>query len=837
MPERDPLVAKLEQMLGPLRTEYRTGCLNYAAVGGFDQLMRRFVREARGMVDDDHPAAEHLDRIWAVFVEYTTTAPADRPRALREVKRRLDALLAEAPRAAGADGSEPLRLEPLRLDERPKPKPAKAHVDAPLEARPEDLASEVQWVKGIGPNRAAVLGRLGIETIEDLLFHFPRRHEDRSMLLSLRDAEPNVLATYRGRITHVESYSPRPSLKLTKAHVSDGQGFVELVWFNSPWVAGQLANDQELVFSGKLIVDRYGKRQITQPTWEPLDREGDSLNLGRLVPIYPLTEGLLQTQMRRWCRTALDRYLRVLPEVLPAEVRQGLQLVGRHEAVAGFHFPQSEAQRLDARRRLVFEEFFGLQVALAQRRHAYDHRGQGIAFHVDSPLTRRLEEGLPFALTSAQSRVIADIQADMALTRPMNRLVQGDVGSGKTLVALWAMLIAVDNGYQAAVMAPTEVLAEQHARVLRHWCAPLGVEVDLFTGRAGARERRELAERLASGVTRIAVGTHALIQETVEFEKLGLVVVDEQHRFGVLQRQGLTRKGITPDVLVMTATPIPRTLALTVYGDLDTSVIDELPAGRQPIVTEYFPLGDRRKVYSRIKARLKEGRQAYAVCPLVEESEKIELESATALAEQLTEAFPTYRVGLLHGRMSSAEKDAVMSSFRRGEIHLLASTTVIEVGIDVANATVMLIVNAERFGLSQLHQLRGRVGRGSHQSECLLLADAKYNPALATDENDLQYRDGRQRLRFMLEYSDGFKLAEADLDLRGPGELGGTRQSGSMDLHVANLARDRDILDQAREAAQTLVANDPHLRQPEHEGLRAFVQRRYRERGQLAEVG
>ncbi|MBI5830735.1 MAG: ATP-dependent DNA helicase RecG, partial [Armatimonadetes bacterium] len=658
MPERDPLVAKLEQMLGPLRTEYRTGCLNHAAVGGFDGLMRRFVREARELVTDGQPAAEHLDRIWAIFVDYAVSAADDRPRLLREVKRRLDALLAES------QADEPLRLEPLRLDERPAPRHDAPRAETPREPRPEDLASEVQWVKGIGPARAAVLGRLGIETIEDLLFHFPRRHEDRSMLLSLRDAEPNVLATYRGRITHIESYSPKPSLKLTKAHVSDGHGFVELVWFNSPWVASQLEVDQELVFSGKLAVDRYGRRQITQPTWEPLDREGDSLNLGRLVPIYPLTEGLLQTQMRRWCRTALDRYLRALPEVLPAEVQHGLQLVGRHEAVDGFHFPQSEAQRLDARRRLVFEEFFGLQVALAQRRWAYDHRGQGIAFHIDSPLARQLEAGLPFAFTSAQTRVIADIQADMALTRPMNRLVQGDVGSGKTLVALWAMLIAVDNGYQAAVMAPTEVLAEQHARVLRHWCAPLGVEVDLFTGRAGARERRDLADRLATGVTRIAVGTHALIQETVEFERLGLVVVDEQHRFGVLQRQGLTRKGITPDVLVMTATPIPRTLALTVYGDLDTSVIDELPAGRQPIVTEWFPLGDRRKVYSRIKARLKEGRQAYAVCPLVEESEKIELESATALAEQLTEAFPTYRVGLLHGRMSGAEKDAVMTSFR-----------------------------------------------------------------------------------------------------------------------------------------------------------------------------
>jgi ATP-dependent DNA helicase RecG len=809
------LAARLRAILGPLTAEYRTGCQNQAAVGGFDHHLRRLLAQARAAAEPDSPAAAHLDRLDELFAVYADLDIATRGRHLREAKRRLDDLLAAAP-------PEPnLSLEPVVLPP----------------AGPDDLSQAVQFVKGVGPQRAAVLARLGIETAEDLLLHFPRRHEDRSQMLPLREAQLDTLATFRAKVTHLEDYSPRPSLRLTKAYVSDGSGSLQLVWFNAPWIAKELKAGDEIIFSGKVTADRNGHRQVGNPAWEPLDTEGESLNIGRLVPIYPLTEGLGQGQLRRLIHRTLERLLPALPEVVPDTVRRDCRLIGRQAAVGGFHFPSDEGQRLAARRRLVFEEFFGLQVALAQRRRAYDERGAGIAFKVDSPLVKQLLDRLPFLLTAAQQRVMADLRADMAMPRPMNRLIQGDVGSGKTLVALSAMLTAVDNGFQAAVMAPTEVLAEQHQRVLSQWCRPLGVEVELFTGRAGAAERRDRTERLAAGEIQIAVGTHALIQESVEFQRLGLVVVDEQHRFGVLQRQGLTRKGVTPDVIVMTATPIPRTLALTVYGDLDTSVIDELPPGRRPVLTEWFPLGQRAKVYSRVRARLKEGRQAYAVCPLVDESEKVELEAATTLAEQLREAFKGYQVGLLHGRLSSAEKDEVMTRFRAGEIQLLATTTVIEVGIDVANATVMLVVNAERFGLSQLHQLRGRVGRGAHQSECLLLSDAKYDPARATEEADLQYRDGRQRLRFMLDYTDGFKLAEADLELRGPGELGGTRQSGVMDLHVANLARDQEVLQEARAAAQALVAADPELARPKHAGLRRFVGLRYRQRGQLAEVG
>ncbi|NUP99322.1 MAG: ATP-dependent DNA helicase RecG, partial [Armatimonadetes bacterium] len=540
----------------------------------------------------------------------------------------------------------------------------------------------------------------------------------------------------------------------------------------------------------------------------------------------------------RWVKQALDQLTNEVPEVLPLGVRETWELVGRREAIRSYHFPASEAELRLARRRLVFEEFFGLQVALAQRRHEYDHRGHGIAFKTDSALTAQLHRSLPFELTDAQQRVLQEIRRDLAQPRPMNRLVQGDVGSGKTLVALSAMLTVVDNGYQAALMVPTEILAEQHHRVLRHWCEPLGVSLDLITGRAGSKQRRESQARLSQGETQIAVGTHALIQEGIDFDHLGLVVVDEQHRFGVLQRKLLSGKGETPDVLVMTATPIPRTLALTVYGELDVSVIDELPRGRTPIVTEWYPLGKRRELYSQIKERLRAGRQAYVVCPLVEESEALEdVEAATAMAEHLREHFKGFEVGLIHGRLKPAEKDEVMLRFRAGKIDLLAATTVIEVGIDVPNATIMLIVNADRFGLAQLHQLRGRVGRGAHESQCYLLTDARYNPELAEDESSLQYRDARARMRFLRDYSDGFRLAEADLELRGPGELGGTRQSGSLDFRVANLASDGRLLEDARTAAQKLVKDDPHLALADHAALARFVAARYRDRGQLAEVG
>ncbi|MBI2298537.1 MAG: ATP-dependent DNA helicase RecG, partial [Armatimonadetes bacterium] len=713
----------LDDLVGPLRVEYKTGCLNAAVVGGFDRHMLHLIEVARTAAPDDHPAVPHLERLQAIFEEYLTLDFPTREQRLKEAKRRLDHLLGTAP----AQPRPAVRLEPVAVPPEPRERP------------PGELHSPVQYLKGVGPQRARLLARLRIETVGDLLFHFPRRHEDRSLMAKIAHAPLNEMATFQGRVRQVEERRPRPSLSLTKAWVTDETGSLNLVWFNQPWVKEQLSEGQALIFSGRVTTDRVGRRQIVQPAWEPLEATGETLHTGRWVPLYPLTEGIPQTTMRRWVKGALDLYADQVPEVLPVTLREDLSLVGRTAALRSYHFPSSEVDRDLARRRLVFEEFFGLQTALAQRRYEHDHRAPGIAFHTDSELVRRLRAFLPFEFTAAQDRVLGEIREDLASRQPMNRLVQGDVGSGKTLVALSAMLTVVDDGYQAALMVPTEILAEQHHRVIRHYCEPLGVSVELVSGRAGAKQRRETGGRLRSGDTQIAVGTHALIQQGVDFDALGLVVIDEQHRFGVEQRQLLTAKGEQPDVLVMTATPIPRTLALTVYGDLDVSTIDEMPPGRQPIRTEWVPLGHRAQLYRQIKGRLREGRQAFFVCPLVEESDSLaDVEAATKLAEHLTEHFGGFRVGLIHGRLKSAEKDGVMEAFRAGELDLLAATTVIEVGIDVPNATVMVIVNADRFGLAQLHQLRGRVGRGVHESDCWLLTDAKYNPELMDDESGLQ---------------------------------------------------------------------------------------------------
>ncbi|MCS6776891.1 MAG: ATP-dependent DNA helicase RecG, partial [Chthonomonadaceae bacterium] len=474
----------------------------------------------------------------------------------------------------------------------------------------------------------------------------------------------------------------------------------------------------------------------------------------------------------------------------------------------------SEAELVAARRRLVFEEFFRMQVLLAVRRHRNTRLMQGIPLRVDlDRLRSSLKQIVPFELTGAQQRAIADIARDVASGLPMNRLVLGDVGSGKTMVALAAMLMAVENGYQAALMAPTEILAQQHAIVLRRLLEPLGIAVELATGSQTGRARREVRERLIGGQSRVVVGTHALIQEGVEFARLGLVVIDEQHRFGVLQRQALALKGHRPHVLVMTATPIPRTLTLTLYGDLDVSVLDELPPGRKPVVTHWKPSSKRAQVYAAAQRLLDEGRQVYIVCPLVEESEKLQAQSATRLCEHIANAvFPQYRVGLLHGQMRPDEKDAVMARFKAHEIDVLVSTTVIEVGIDVPNASVMVIEDADRFGLAQLHQLRGRVGRGEHASYCILIADPK------TEE-------GQARMEIMTQTRDGFRIAEEDLRLRGPGEFYGTRQSGMPELQIADMVRDIDILAETRETAFSLVDADPELTRPEHRGLRGALQR------------
>ncbi len=686
-----------------------------------------------------------------------------------------------------------------------------------MEAR--HLTDEVQYLKGVGPGVAQILAKLNIFTVGDLLRHIPRRHEDRTAFRRIADLRPGELATVRGQVMDAQNVpTSRKNFFLTKVLLSDGSAMAQLVFFQQPYLQKQfkaLANEKRsIVVYGQAKRSGYGPVEIERAEWEEEDPDADPLSTNRIVPIYPLTEGLGQKRLRRILDSVLQSYMDCVDETLPSAVVREHKLKNPVFALRNIHFPNSWDALELARRRLVFEEFFLLQVGLARRRAAVAHEGRGQAFSIEPrALSHELQQVVPFKLTGAQERAVEEIRRDVTSGRAMNRLVQGDVGSGKTVVGLAAILMAVRSGYQAALMAPTEILAQQHALVMRRLLEPVGISVELAIGSNTGRNRRDVYERIAGGQSQVAVGTHALIQEGVEFRRLGLAIIDEQHRFGVLQRQALHLKGERPHVLVMTATPIPRTLTMTLYGDLDTSIIDELPPGRKPIKTHWKSRGSADAVYAKAAALLADGRQLYVVCPLVEESEKLQVRAATQLAEQVaTEIYPDYRVGLLHGQMKPDEKDDVMRRFKAHELDVLVATTVIEVGIDVPNASVILIEDADRFGLAQLHQLRGRVGRGEHASFCILIADPKTE-------------DGRARMQVMVETNDGFRIAEEDLKLRGPGEFFGTKQSGIPELYVGDILRDHAIMEETRQAAFALVEKDPNLVSPEHVELRKALER------------
>ncbi|CUU35069.1 ATP-dependent DNA helicase RecG [Armatimonadetes bacterium DC] len=689
------------------------------------------------------------------------------------------------------------------------------------------LDTEVRFLKGVGDKRAQILAKLELYTLQDLLYHLPRRYEDRSQFRRIAHARPGEAATFAGKLITVDNITPRRGLTLTKAFLDDGSGALELVWYNQPYLKDRLLKlrNRRIVVYG-VVKDTGWGLQMETPEWEDLE-ENDSmdglLHTNRIVPIYPLTEGIGQKQMRQILWNAIQ-YADLVPEILPREVRERVGLMPVADAIRQVHFPDRMDLITPARQRLVFEEFFVMQLGIGIKRQQIAQE-RGIAMRIDEDrLMEKIRQIVPFELTNAQKRVIREIWDDMRRPHPMNRLLQGDVGSGKTIVAGAAILAAVDNQYQAAIMAPTEILAEQHYMVLHRLFQPLGITVELLVGRLTPRQRAQAYERIASGRGMVAVGTHALIQEGVNFARLGLAIVDEQHRFGVLQRAALRDKGIAPHLLVMTATPIPRTLTLSLYGDLDVSIIDETPPGRKPVKTYWKFPEDRLKVYEGVRKLVAQGRQAYIICPLIEESEKLQVRAAEDLYEHLRkDVFPDLRVGLLHGRMKPAEKEAVMEAFRAGEIDVLVSTTVIEVGVDVPNAVAMIIEDAERFGLAQLHQLRGRVGRGEHQSYCVLIADPK------TDE-------GKARMEIMTRTNNGFLIAEEDLRIRGPGEIYGTRQSGMPSFRVADLVKDMHLLEVARQEAFRLLERDPDLNLPQHQRLKEAVDR-FRHKVVVATVG
>ena len=682
------------------------------------------------------------------------------------------------------------------------------------------LDSSVTALRGVGPRQSKRLTRLGIHTIRDMLYFFPRRHDDYSQLKSINRLELGEDVTIMGQVRDASVRETRGGTTLFKAHLTDSTDVIEVTWFNQPYLADRIKPGQQIVVSGQ--VDEYmGRLCFTSPTWEPLEEE--LLHTARLVPVYSLTSGVGARWLRGLMKRTVDYWSKRLPDHLPASIREEENLLDLEIAIVQAHFPDSKRLLEQAYHRLAFDELFVLQIGLLHRRYLWRSE-PGRPVLVDDPTLHSFIRSLPFELTHAQQRALQQIVDDLRSNRSTNRLLQGDVGSGKTVVAAAAMALTVKTGAQAAMMAPTEILAEQHyntlSRLFAAWpsCSP---NVRLLTGGVTGQEREDVYAGLADGSVEVVVGTHALIQEGVRFNRLALAVVDEQHRFGVRQRAAMRQKGYNPHLLVMTATPIPRSLELTIWGHLDVSVIDEMPPGREPVVTRLILPKERERAYGFVRSQVEKGHQAFIICPLVEESDKIEAKAAVEEYERLQKnVFSDLRLGLLHGRLKGEEKDATMAQFARGELDILVATAVVEVGIDVPNATVMLIEGADRFGLAQLHQFRGRVGRGEHASYCLLLSESASPQA-------------QERLRAVEATNDGFVLAQKDLEMRGPGEFLGTRQSGFPELKLASVT-DLPLVEAAREAARRFFETDPELADPDNRLLARQVAQLWKGKGEVS---
>ncbi len=842
---RDPPAAEALRKI--LQQEQKRGFDNGAVTGGLDSFLRNRAEELRPLLGGFGSYARltpEQRQAWAEAVLARLPGQPDR------VGEREQASAAQGPapalQAGARQSASPPRVQP-RPVARPAPQP-KARPRPPsgrvvegqaASARPSparkpaptsiSLDDDVTRLYRVSVQTAAKLRKLGVRTVRDLLYDFPFRHNDYANMRKVSQLRPGenqtaVLTVWEAEVTRLGNQD----FKSTQAILGDETGNVRAVWFRNPYPARYLQAGAQVVLSGKVSVFR-GQLVFESPEYELLRGQEELVHTGRLVPVYHLVERLSQKTLRGIVKQALDVALPRVVDFLPEDIRHRAGLVGLRDAIAQMHYPDSQAVWKAARYRLAFDELFLMQLVLLRRKQQWQEQGASVPLRVDRELLEAFLGSLPFALTGAQARALREVLEDLGRSIPMGRLLQGDVGSGKTVVALAALLVAASSGFQGALMAPTEVLAEQHFLTVsgllsrlsqampeeyllsvRLGDLPRPIVIGLLLGSMPRRAKEDMHRRLAAGEVDIVIGTHALIQEDVEIPRLALAVVDEQHRFGVMQRAALRQKGQRPHMLAMSATPIPRSLALTFYGDLDMSIIDELPPGRQQVRTRLVE-GERRALaYNLVRSEVMKGRQAFIVCPLIEESEAIQSAAATKEHERLSaEVFPDLRLGLLHGRMSLADKQEVMGEFKRGELHILVSTPVVEVGIDVPNATVMLIDGADRFGLAQLHQFRGRVGRGQHQSYCVLVADSLSEEA-------------RERLNALVTIHDGFRLAEKDLELRGPGDYMGTRQSGLPDLKVAHLS-DQDILDLARREAARLLKSDPELARPEHAGLAQHI--------------
>jgi ATP-dependent DNA helicase RecG len=762
-----------------LQLERHTGYQDTAVLGGLEGFIRR--------VADQLPASSAA--AWQQRVsQYGTRRLAERREIIRELEDLLSTLeLAEPPAASEASSS------PLPAD--------------------DALRKSIRYAKGVGEQRAKLLKRLGIETLEDLLFYLPRRIEDRSALKKIAQLQHGERATVQGRVRALDVIKPRPNLEITKVAIQDNTGVLYAVWFNQPWLKSQFAKGERISLYGP--VERlYGGLQMSHPVWEPADAK---FLTGGLVPIYPATQGITPSALYRLIRENYQLYQSQISEILPADIRARQELLPRSEALRAIHFPKTLEEFEQARKTLAFEEFFIFQLGVARERQKLVHQPAAKLALSDAELAE-FTAALPFRLTAAQARALEEIRRDLAAGHPMNRLLQGDVGSGKTVVAAGAAYIAIRAGRQAALMAPTEILAQQHYERLKPLFEPLGTSVALLIGSLPPAAKDEIQRAVASGELDLVVGTHALISEGVQFSSLGLAIIDEQHRFGVIQRAELEAKGEHVHVLVMSATPIPRTITLTLYGQFEITILDELPHPKE-IRTYWISEDKREEVYRLVAKELAGGAQAYVVYPLIEESEELDLRAATQMKEELERTFfRELRVGLLHGRMSDDAKRRVMEQIRRKELDVLVSTTIIEVGIDVPDASLLIIEHAERFGLSQLHQLRGRIGRMGQRSLCFAIATAKTEEA-------------RHRLEAFRDLSDGFDIAEEDLKIRGPGELLGLSQHGlDTTFKVADLIRDLALMKAARDEAFQLIQHEPHT------PLMAEFQRRFGSKFDLARV-
>jgi ATP-dependent DNA helicase RecG len=785
-----------------LNAEAAGGHANKAVIGGLDKLAPLWEKQARaaGFGDD------FIDAVLAKLQRYSALPPPKRTHAVKELLSMVAAHAAPETTYRPEQTTPPPRTEPHQ-------EPAPLTASDPDATFPLDAPLTV--VSGIGPSHAEKLKKIGLHCVQDALHHFPHRYVDYSALKPINRLRYRDEVTIIGSVQNTRLRRARSGkAQIVEIDFSDGTGKIPCSWFNQPWLEKQLRPGRQIQVSGR--IDLFlGRKVLSNPDWEPLDVK--ALHTGRIVPVYSLTTGVTAKTMRRWMHTMVSAAAGQIEDPLPAEMRTRLKLPAVDVALRGVHFPDSQQHLRDSRRRMAFSELMTMQLGMRRQKNRWQARG-GQALACDDNWLAAATATLPFELTAAQQRALTAVMKDLADPTPMCRLLQGDVGSGKTVVAALALAIAARNGAQGALMAPTSILAEQHFQSVRALLSnisdlDLGGDrlpaVRLLLGATPQAERDELAAGLQNGTVKILIGTHALIQQSVQFSNLALAVVDEQHRFGVKQRAALREKGSEPHLLVMTATPIPRSLALTAYGDLDLSVIDELPPGRRPVETRViYPL-ERQRAYNFVRAHAKKGRQAFLVFPLVEESEKLQEKAAVAEHERLKkDVFPDLRLGLLHGKMKAVEKDAVMSNFRNGETDVLVATTVIEVGVDVPNASIMMVEGADRFGLAQLHQLRGRVGRGGQKSYCLLVSEGKNGRAPRSD--DL----AGERLKAMESTTDGFVLAEKDLQLRGPGEFLGTRQAG-FHLQWASLS-DMALIDLTINEAEMVLEQDPQLEQPEH---------------------